>query len=182
MSEQPNVIRHGDWLVDETTGEIVDIVTEPQHDDTPFIIHDQASAEWVMSKLFDEEAEIAAIRKRREVLLSNLDAMEKVHQRRADWLRYRFGGELEDHAAIELDGKKGRSIKTPFGTLSFRKKAAKLVVEDEAAALDWAKSNRSDAVKVTEKVLVSLLPQTGAVPGTRVEPEQDTFSVKTGVL
>lgn len=182
-----NIVVHGHYLIDGATGEILGMATEPT-----FKVGDRSSAEWVMERLTEAEAELAAIAARRKVLLDNLAGMEAEAQRRADWLRYRFGAELEAWAAAELEGKKQRSIKTPFGTLAFRKKAAKVVVTDEEAAVTYLEDlGLTDAVKVTKKVLLSVLNNsTGAVaylaqekpPGITVEPESDGFTIKTGLL
>jgi hypothetical protein len=180
----PNIVRHGDYLIDADTGEIVDMVLPQQ--EAPFMVHDQQSAEWVLQRIFEAEAEVAAIRKRREVLLSNLAAMEAEHQRRVDWLRRRFSGELEAHAEVELEGKKQRSIRTPFGTLAFRRKPSRVVVTDEDKAVEFCEAvGYENVVKVTKKVLVSMLPDSFAAadaPGFDVEPESDGFSIKTGLL
>lgn len=184
MSEpaESKVIQHGDYLVDIETGEVLGMVGTER-----FCVHDRDSAEWVLRKLWDAEAEVAAIRARRKVLLDNLEAMEAEHQRRVEWLRWRFGPELEEWATDELEGKKVRSIKTPFGTLSFRRKPPRVVVTDEARAIaSLEEAGYTDAVKVQRSVLVSMLPD-GWVSlqrpdGFSVEAGSDGFSIKTGLL
>lgn len=181
MSEvltEPGIIRHGDYLVNEATGEITGLAVDQE---APFRVHDQSSAEWVLEKLHEAESQVAAIAARRSVLLANLEAMERPIMHRVEWLRMRFGRELEEWAKRELAGQKVRSVRTPFGALSFRKVKAQLVVDDEKQAAAWAKAQAPEAVKVTEKFLVSRVPAGAVPPGCHIAPARESFTVKTGV-
>ncbi len=200
------IIRVGDYLVNEATGEILGLARDAvdihvAEEEGPiatvptFQVRDRESAEWVLEKLFEAETELAAIEKRREILNANLDAMGAEPARRVVWLRKRFEAELEEWAKHELEGAKTRSIRTPFGTLSFRKRKRRLVVRDEDVAAKWG-SMRADAgaiVKVTRKLLVSALPDSETIAdlveeseamrdltGLGVVPAGDSFTIKTG--
>ncbi len=182
MTAEPErtIIQHDLYLVDEATGEIVGHVEETER----FHVHDQGSAEWVLSKWFEADSELAALEARKKVLLANIDAMQRDHQRRLDWLNLRFGDELREWARTELEGSKSRTLKTVFAKLSFRKLKAKLLVHDEEKAVAWAKVNQPQAVKTTEKLLVSMLENVYddfEAPGLSIEPARDKFSVDTGV-
>ena len=104
----------------------------------------------------------------------------------------RFGQELEAFAAARLAGKKKRSIALPAGVVGFRKQPARMAVEDEAAALAWAKAHGVTSavvvVPATEKLSKSELAKAvmagvpgaaGEIPdGARMTEEEDRFFVK----
>jgi len=180
-------------LVDELTGEILGVAPGAGVDTARgslFRVRDRDTAEWVLERLFEAESEILALDRRLETYTRNIEAMKAEHERRASWLRERFGDELREWAGSELAGQKKRTVRTPYGSLSFRKLAARVVVKDEAAAIEWAKANQSNAVKVTEKFLISAVPsermqlwQNGGPrpPCFDVEPERDHFTIDTGI-
>lgn len=145
----------GRFLVDASTGEVLD-VEKPEG----FRVTDRASAEWVMERIFDSEAEVAALEARAETIRKNIARMAAEHARKAQWLRDRFGPQLEEWARAELAGKKVRTVRTPFGALAFRKTKPKLSVTDLARAVEWCKEHVPDAVKVQESILVSMIPDT----------------------
>lgn len=191
-SEQQPFIVEGNWMLNPDTGEILEYMDQPigpVERDFQFYVHDRASAEWVLEKLSEAEAEVAAIEKRKKTLLANLEAMGRPAGHRVTWLRRRFEDELKAWAEKELEGEKTRSIRTPFGQLAFRKVNERIKVDDEEAAIAWAKKHQPDAVKTTEKILVSELPvllgfdpdePAKAPPGCHLEPAHDSFTVKTG--
>ena len=101
-------------------------------------------------------------------------------------LMARFGAELERFARARLAGGKKRSFSLPSGTVGFRKAPARLAVDDDAAALEWAKQNAPAAVvivpaveKLSKPDLSIAFKATGEIPsGCHVEDEHDSFSVK----
>lgn len=184
-----NIVEHNGLYVDRDTGEIVGVATANESGGG-FRVRDRASAEWVLERIFEAESEYDALKRRLDTYARNIFDMQAEHARRAKWLRKRFGDELEAWARAELEGQKQRTVRTPFGRLSFRKRKARVVVTDEDAVLAWAKVNESNAVKVIEKFLVSEVRAdrlrvwlTGGPvpPGFAIEPEHDTFKIDTGV-
>lgn len=144
-----------------------------------FAVNSDETANWVVRKIIEARA---------------------YHQRCADWCAgeqarakrtedfflWRFGNQLRcwlDAKLVERGGRT-RSINLPAGTLGLRRLAGRLVIEDEAAVLEWAKSHQPQLVVVTEKVskseLNSYVSETGEMPssGARVEPAHDSFYVK----
>lgn len=175
MTDQPDVLRVGDWLVDVVTGEIVGHAKapgawQPESDD---------DIEFVLSLILEAEANLVAIDRQKQVILQNLAVKANAEQRRIDWLTRQFGAALEQLARGRLDAGKKRSLRFAHGVLKLRTKPARRVVEDEYQALVWAREYAPDAVKTTTTVLVSQLPD-GDIPGVRVEPASETFSIETG--
>jgi hypothetical protein len=144
-----------------------------------FAVNSDETANWVVRKIVEARA---------------------YHQRCADWCAreqtrakrteefflWRFGNQLRcwlDAKLVERGGRT-RSINLPAGTVGLRRLAARLVIDDETAVLEWAKSHQPQLVVVTEKVsksaLSSYVSETGEMPssGARVESAQDSFYVK----
>ena len=171
------------YLIDPETGEVVG------HVDGAFQVDDLGSAEWVMEKMLTEDIEIAALEKRLEVIAANLDSMKKDRERRRKWLEYRFGDELEDFARQNLP-EKGKTWKCAYGRVSFRTTNARVGVNDETLAINFLRPIAPDAIKTTEKVLVSALPEhikqkalDGGLKkwGFEVVPGGESVTIKTGV-
>lgn len=97
----------------------------------------------------------------------NLDQVNAVVaaevQRIADWKAERAGVLEREQAWVEhaLEGFMREAVRTgssktmhlPNGTLTVRAARSRVIVDDEAAVLEWAKANAPEAVKVTESVL-----------------------------
>lgn len=98
---------------------------------------------------------------------------------------------LENYARQQLEGSKKKSIKLPFGTMSFKKSPRKMVYDDEVL-MNFIKShnlndfirtkeeiNKKDLksqLKITEDGIVTLDDQ--VVEGITTMPGETTFSVK----
>ena len=186
--ELPPIFVNG-LVVDPATGEIVGVELDhtehalghdEQHRDGRFHVINEATAEWVLQRLFEAETECAALEARKRLYVANIRSMQADLDRRIDFFRNRFSDELQQYAKTTLEGARSRTLKTPWARMSFRKRAARRVVDDEQAALEWAKTSAPAAVKVTTKLLVSELPVESFVPGTHVEAEYDAFKVETG--
>jgi Bacteriophage Mu Gam like protein len=97
-----------------------------------------------------------------------------------------FGDQLRDWVTAKLARMRGRrkSLALPAGQVGFRGLPARLVVDDEARVIEWAKTNLPDAVEMVEKLSKSQLKQrfdqTGEIPpeGAHVEPEVESFYIR----
>lgn len=102
-----------------------------------------------------------------------------------------FNGLLEAYAKKQLEGSKKKSLKLPFGTMSFKKGQRKMVYDDEAV-MNFIKSNslnefirikeeinKADlkkAVTVNEDGIVTYNGQ--VVEGVTTLPGEESFTVK----
>ncbi len=121
------------------------------HSDANGIVRRIAEARREIELIGEQEAEeIARIRARAAELKQAWEA-------RIAWLDERYGESLKAFAAANLEGKKVRSIKLLSGVVGFRKNPSSLAIVDKDAALEWAKANLPDAIKVVESVGVSPL-------------------------
>ena len=194
-----NLEWHDDYLIDTNTGEIVETwhgVQNPTAE--PFRVDSLVAAEWVLDRMARREAALVALDKRRLAIIHNLDALANTEQRALDGLHRRFDAELEAFARAELERAGGRTktLRTAFGSISFRIVKASRRIVDMAAAVAWAKRWTPQAVRVKEDVLLSemeqwmgftlLNGQTAAeslAEATWLEkrPQEERCHVKTGV-
>lgn len=168
--------------VNPKTGEIVPPGTKgamlveaifPEQEDR---IDSDPDEDWLPDYFTERVAEWAA----KEALLI------KQHERRLAQLRADRRG-FEDYYAARVETivrrqaeqQKRRSVDYAFGRLGFRKSCAKFEVEDKDQAIEWAKANAPEAVKVEtkESLLKSNLPGGASIPGARWVPEHDKFYV-----
>lgn len=165
-----------------------------------FKVEDEGSATWLMEKLSEMDGELAGLAERRSALVSNIDSMIADVTRSREGMEYRYGPELIEFASRNLpESKSGRVIKKtwtcPFGKVSFKDKAPRLVVVDRALAVKLCEGlELADAIKRPDPaVLVSMLPADmearihdeatdPADVGFRIEPAVlDIPKIKTGV-
>jgi len=178
MTAQPlgdtnTIQRVGDWLVDVETGEIVSHLRA----DADWQPTSETDVEWILGLFLEEETAIYAREKQKQTILANLTAIQQSHERRLDWLRRRFAGALEQFARDQLDGQKKRSLRFAAGALRFRKTQPKRIVHDEKAAIAWAREHLPTAIAVSERLLVSDLPD--VVPGVELVPASERFSIES---
>lgn len=146
-----------------------------------------ADAEWIGERLSELDAQMQALESRKAALVANIDSMIADVKRHRDGMLYKYTPALEKIALENLpQGKK--TWTSPFLKIAFRTNPARLKVEDEAKALEWAKERCPEAVKVKESFLVSLLPDdveamlmAAPAAGFIVEPERETVKIETGV-
>jgi hypothetical protein len=179
------------FLVNEETGEILGLAEQ----DHGWQVDSPDKADWVLSLMAQEEAQLEALEMRKQALLHNLERMAKEHERRLDYLRYRFGGGLQSVARAELEGGKSRTLRLPHGSLAFRKVAGSSAIKDMDAAVAWAAANAPSLVRTTTKTDVlagEAAKMLDAIYGEnnparaypawmeRTDP-RETFTIKTGI-
>ena len=143
-----------------------------------FTVKDEASADWLVRKLVEAEAHVRRVKEQ-------ADREVRRTEREREFLLHRFGPDLRRWTERQLEQHKGRrkSVLLLSGTVGFRSIGSKLVVDDEASLLAWAKRTCKSAVIVVERIGKTVINEhfhtTGEVPrGTHVEPEQQRFYVK----
>lgn len=168
-----------DFAVDPETGEIVAV---KGHED--FVADSEQKVEWVLGQFLNVDAQIEAVDNSEIVeqarrIVANAIAKKKQLEAMRKALEWRFLGDLE--AWARANAPKGtKTWRGIMGAVSIRKKAARVVVTDEATAVATLMEKRMwDAMKVT--VRMSQLPgNAGTLPGFAIEPESETVMVKTG--
>ena len=158
--------------MDPLTGEILDEWQEGcLESEVPQEEADQLpDREWLpdhyMQRLLKLEAQREILQAQHKVRLEELARQERA-------LRYRYQERLELVVRKETTGTRKRSVNYAYGLAGLRR-SKRVYVLDHDAALVWAKTNAPEAVKVvmTQRLLKSLLPKTGDIPGVeRIEKE-----------
>ncbi len=188
--QQRELAEVGGCWIDTETGEVLGIVGgdldtlrqwEPCDADAKPIMT-EAFAKSILRRQMDAAAELAGIEAKRKAINANLDAIEARIRNRAEWLGHTYGEHLEAFAATRTTEKR-RSWGCEFGRVGFRKSPGSVKVGIPSAALTWAKEHAPQAVKVTESVLTSALPNGADLPAEAfiVTPPADRFYIRTGV-
>ena len=171
------------YLINPETGEVVG------HVDGAFRVDDTGSAEWVLEKMLVEDTELEALIIRMDIIEANLHSMKMDRQRRRAWLEMRFGSELIEFARENLP-KKAKTWKCPFGKVSFRTVGDKVKVNDEERAVNFLRDIEPEAIKTTEKVMVSRLSDKTKAKvaagelkpwGFEYVPGGESVTIKTGI-
>mgnify|MGYP006921335240 CR=1 FL=1 len=168
------VIQDG-YKLDSETGEILGLAE-------PFQVHDVKSAEWVLEKMQEAEAQARAYETQAADIMTNLAKLTKFHRSKAEWLRACYGSQLEEVARENLPKGK-RTWSSLFGSVAFRTTAPRLDIVDEADAIAWAKAYYPEAVKVKESLLKSNIPTDETYPpnsGIVYVPEGESVTIKVG--
>lgn len=181
-SAQLTTIEFDGYIINNETGEVVDLATPANE----FRVTDASSADWVLQKLCDAESEIA---RRKLIIASVIERQEteiRAQERRVEYLKFRFGHELEAFAKDNLPANK-KTWKGTYGEVSFRFTSPRLDVVNEGDAIRWAQANAPDAVKVETSLLKSKLPAElldlpaaalGSI-GLGVVPAGESVTIKT---
>jgi hypothetical protein len=170
-------------VVDADTGEVLGPVVEAGS------IASQQALESVLDVLGQQEARVKAEELRLQSIIENARRTLSRKQSYLGYLRSIYNAPIEVYAKAQLEGKKTKSIATPFGTVAFRTTKGGLKVADPALALEFAQSNGfTNAIKVTEAFQISKLdPAQKALieeklpDGFELTSDVETMSIKTGV-
>ena len=146
-----------------------------------FIIDTEDKALWALERIMRERESLAR-------LDAQYAAMRAAQVAELERTEARFLLPLEDWAKANPP-KKGKTIKTLAGDLAFRTVNGGWRVTDKAAALEWAKAERPELVKVktTEELdtdaakalAAAIAKESGEVlPGLEFFEDRESFSVK----
>jgi hypothetical protein len=154
---------------------VLDLPAPPE----TFQVNDEASANWVVRKVVEARAYA-------ERVAEWAERERRRAQHEEAFFLMRYGPQLQAWCRSEIAKLKGRrkSLNLPAGCAGFRSAPAKLVIDDEAVVLTWAKAECPKAVVVTEKLsrteLNAHFDRTGEVPdaGAHVQDAQDNFYIR----
>jgi hypothetical protein len=116
----------------------------------PLIVTEE-DAERVLERIARSDARTLAAESLLKAVQGRLVAEAERRRRSAEWLRRRFGPELEAWARPRLQGRR-RTLALAYGAIAFRKQPARLKVLDQAAAVRWAEASRPELVRITKSV------------------------------
>lgn len=163
------------YTVDEETGEIVGC------ERGGFRVESRDALAWVIERIAEVDAELVALTKREQAILENIRRMRSQAENRKNSLLARFSPEMEAFVREDLEGKRERSIRTPFGVAGYRKTPGSRKVADMNAATVWALVNAPDAVLTEQRVLVGKLPDVELPDCFICTPPEERFYINTEV-
>jgi hypothetical protein len=154
---------------------IVDSVQLPD----AFSVCDDGSANWVIRQIIERRA----YAKRCAEWCEHEQSRARQEE---EFFLHRFGQQLLDFARqkIATQGGRRKSVNLPAGVIGFRHEGPKLMIDDEAAVIVWAKEHNPQVIKIVEQLSKSALNQhleeTGEVPGVgvRIEPAREKFYIR----
>ncbi len=158
-----------------TAEEIAALISDaPAATPEAFCPTDAAGVDWVLGKVAAARAEALLIR-------TNMEAMARACERKAEALEWKYGGAIQTYLQAETEGGKKKSVRLPHGVIGYRTKPAGVQVTDPAALLAWTKANFPAAVveALDKKVLATWLLESGeAADGARLSPAEEVFYIK----
>jgi hypothetical protein len=168
-------------VVDILTGEVLGNAISDAGE-----ISSQTALEAMLEKLADVEGRLTAQQLRHQAILENC---RKLEVRTASYLAYlkaQYEPHIQEYAKTRLEGKKSKTLTTPFGSVSFRTVKGGIKVVDPSLALDYAQLNGfTNAIKVTESFQISKLDpaqkeliESKLPEGFEVIPDKETMSIK----
>jgi phage host-nuclease inhibitor protein Gam len=142
-----------------------------------FEVVDMKSADWCIAKIGEAKRRIqertAIVAEYKKRLDERLAETNIADVRQVDFME----SLLRPWAELEIMKGKTKSLKLPCGTLGLRAGRESVVIDDEAAAIEWAELFKPEAVKITKTIYKSEINGTDA-PGYHVETGAHTFYVK----
>ena len=145
----------------------------------PFQIDSADRANWLVRKVVEA-------RRYGEQVKEWAEREQRRAEREEQSLMLLYGRQLEDWTTGEIAraGGRRRSVSLPAGTVGFRTHGPKLVVDDTAVVLDWAREHCLEAIVRTERLSKAALGEamraTGLVPpgGVHVEAAADRLTIR----
>ena len=144
-----------------------------------FAVTNESEALWLSEKINGFDADIKAIELRKQSIIANCDTQQADIERARSGMLWKYGKQLEDFARANLPhGKK--TYTNDYLSVAFRTTRDRVVIDDQELALAWAKKNCEEAIKTTEKVMVSLLPSEVVADVSHGHLLHDGFSIVEG--
>lgn len=154
-----------------------EMIEIPCETESGFIVTDIKTADWCIAKIGEAEKRM----QERADLVSGymrklVDWLEKNNAPDRQTVEY-MRETVRPWAEIEIMKGKAKSIKLPCGTVGVRAGRDSIQIDDEEAAILWAKAFKPEAVKVEEHILKSQLAGTDC-PHYHTETSPASFYVK----
>lgn len=170
------------FLINADTGEVLEAV-DPG-------LEGRELCEWALSKRMDAEAQMVALRAKRDALVQNLEKQITEQELRVKKLAWKYDSLIESYAkeAIEATGGKTKTVRFDHGSVSFRTSSGTNKITDMEAAVSFAKEfQMAEFVKVSESINVSDLLKNWNGPTAALSNfvessgPKETMKIETGV-
>lgn len=130
----------------------------------PLPIMTREDIDLALSKRQAIEVDMAALVKRREIHLANLNCQIGKLQRKLDWWDRQYAESIGKLTAKALEGKRDRHIQYDFGRVSIGKKKGSVKITDMQAAVDWVRALDPGKVRFVEQVTATSIKELTAHP------------------
>jgi len=144
-------------IVDADSGEILWVAEVPDP-----ALNEWQVAEWVGERRARANAKLAGLLAEKEAWLTKVAAQfDSVIGRRQKYIEHldeSFRPILDRLAHQQLDGRKERTCRIGLLTLRLRRTRARIDVENDSLALEWAREHCVGAIRVSERLLRSEIP------------------------
>lgn len=154
------IVQIGDDLFDEETGEYAGTANPGW---LPAVLETEDDLINYMRALMDAESASLAEEMKYKAIVENVQKIVKRKQSKVKYLRDMYQGQVkklvEQILPRDRDGNfRTKTYRNPWGKVSLRETKTKLAISDSGMALRFAQLECPQAVKVTESVLVSMIP------------------------
>jgi hypothetical protein len=154
------IIQVGDDLFDEETGEYAGTANPGW---LPAVLETEDDLINYMRILMEAETSALAEEMKYKTVLSNVQKIVKRKTSKVKYLRDMYQGQVkklvEQILPRDKDGNyRTKTYRNPWGKASLREQKTKLAVSDSGMALRFAHMECPQAIKTTESVLVSMIP------------------------
>lgn len=146
-AERPTAVDSEGWVYLIQSGEVVGHAGAP----AVFRVDSEESADWVLQRRAEVEAEVAKVDAQIRAVTANLRAKRAAALRRLSYWEYRFGPSLVEFARSRLTGR-ARTWQGTWGRVSFRKTPGSNAIIDDAAAVEFVRTWLPGRVRVVESV------------------------------
>ncbi len=179
-------------LYDEETGEYAGSANPGW---LPSVLETEEDLLNYMHLLLDAETRLLAERKKYASVLANIETMVKRHESKVKYMRTMYEKQAGTIALSLLPRDKDGNLKTktyrsPWGKVSARDTKPSVKVTESSLAVDYAKWACPEAIKTTQTVLVSAIPDDlkmrlveepslAEAYGFSVNPGGDSISITT---
>ena len=155
------IVQIGDDLFDEETGEYAGSANPGW---LPSVLETEDDVLNYMHLLLDAETRLSAETQKYKSVLENVERMVKRHKSKVAYMRTMYekqaGKVVESLLPRDKEGKlRTKTYRSPWGSISLRETKPSVKVAQTGLAVQFAKLECPDAVKVTESVLVSMIPE-----------------------
>ena len=155
------IVQIGDDLFDEETGEYAGSANPGW---LPSVLETEDDVLNYMHLLLDAETRLSAETQKYKSVLENVERMVKRHKSKVAYMRTMYekqaGKVVESLLPRDKEGKlRTKTYRSPWGSISLRETKPSVKVTQTGLAVQFAKLECPDAVKVTESVLVSMIPE-----------------------
>ena len=155
------IVQIGDDLFDEETGEYAGSANPGW---LPSVLETEDDVLNYMHLLLDAETRLSAETQKYKSVLENVERMVKRHKSKVAYMRTMYekqaGKVVESLLPRDKEGKlRTKTYRSPWGSISLRETKPSVKVAQTGLAVQFAKLECPNAVKVTESVLVSMIPE-----------------------